>query len=65
MQKLVWRVKLVADFGDEAAEAEAEVARIEREELTVPQTIGISLAEGKRPTAAIQREMVRAQAAMK
>ncbi len=62
MQKLVWRVKLVADFGDEAAETEVEVARIERDELTVPETLGLSLAEGKRLTAAIQTEMVRAQA---
>ena len=26
MQKLVWRVKLIADFGDEAVETEVEVA---------------------------------------
>src|SRR5271157_421642 len=63
MQKLVWRVKLVADFGDKAAETEVEVARIERDEFTVPETLGLSLAEGKRLTAAIQMEMVRAQAA--
>ena len=31
MQKLVWRVKLVADIGDEAAETEVEVARPDRE----------------------------------
>ena len=63
MQKLVWRVKLVADLGDEAAETEVEVARIERDEFTVPETLGLSLSEGKRLTAAIQTEMVRAQAA--
>jgi len=63
MQKLVWRVKLVADFGDEAAETEVEVARIERDEFTVPEMLGLSLGEGKRLTAAIQTEMVRAQAA--
>jgi hypothetical protein len=62
MQKLVWRVKLVAEFGDKAAETEVEVARIERDEFTVPETPGLSLAEGKRLTAAIQTEMVRAQA---
>ena len=62
MRKLVWRVKLVADFGDEAAETEVEVARIERDEFTVPETLGPSLGEGKRLTAAIQMEMVRAQA---
>ena len=60
MKKLVWRVKLVADFGDEAAATEVEVARIERDEFTVPETLGLSLGEGKRP--AIQTEMVRAQA---
>ena len=62
MQKLVWRVKLVADVGDEAAETEVEVARIERDGFTVPETLGLSLAESKRLTAAIQTEMVRAQA---
>jgi len=53
MKKLVWRVKLVADFGDEAAEIEVEVARIERDEFTVP-ALGLSLAEGKHLTAAIK-----------
>ncbi|MGA9599736.1 MAG: hypothetical protein WBS22_05685 [Methylocystis sp.] len=62
MKKLVWRVRLVADFGDEAAATEVEVARIERDEFTVPETLGLSLGEGKRLTAAIQTEMVRAQA---
>lgn len=63
MRKLVWRVKLVADLGDEAAETEVEVGRIERDEFTVPEALGLSLGEGKRLTAAIQTEMVRAQAA--
>ncbi|HEY8064985.1 MAG TPA: hypothetical protein VIF40_09670 [Methylosinus sp.] len=63
MQKLVWRVKLIADFGDGATEAEVEVARIERGDFAAPETLGLSLAEGKRLTAAIQFEMVRAQAA--
>ena len=63
MQKLVWRVKLVADFGDGAAEIGVEVGRIERDEFAVPETLGLSLAEGKRVAAAIQTEMVRAQAA--
>ena len=58
MQKLVWRVKLVADLGDEAAETEVEVARIERDEFTVPETLGLTLAEGKRLTAAIQTEII-------
>jgi len=63
MQKLVWRVKLIADFGDEATETEVEVARIERADFAAPETLGLSLAERKRLTAAIQLEMVRAQAA--
>jgi len=62
MQKLVWRVKLIADFGDEAVETEVQVARIERDDFAVPETLGLSLAEGKRLTAAIQTAMVRAQA---
>ncbi|MGZ9409818.1 MAG: hypothetical protein ACXW3J_04230, partial [Methylocystis sp.] len=39
------------------------MARIERDEFAVPETLGLSLAEGKRLVAAIQTEMVRAQAA--
>ena len=62
MQKLVWRVKFIADFGDEAVETEVQVARIERDDFAVPETLGLSLAEGKRLTAAIQTAMVRAQA---
>ena len=61
MQKLVWRVKLVADLGAGPA-AEIEVAQIEREDWAVPETLGLTLAEGKQITAAIQTEMVRAQA---
>ena len=62
MQKLVWRVMLIAYFGDEAAATEDEVARIE-DDFAVPETLGLSLAEEKRLTAAIQTAMVRAQAA--
>jgi hypothetical protein len=61
VQKLVWRVKFVADSGYGAA-TEIEVARIEREDCAVPETLGLSLDEGKRLTAAIQTEMVRSQA---
>ena len=60
MGKLVWRVKLVAETGGPASEI--EVARIEREDWAVPETLGLSLDEGKRIAAAIQAEMVRAQA---
>ncbi len=59
MQKLVWRVKLVADSGDGSA-TEIEVGRIERESWANLETIGLSLDEEKRLTAAIQAEMVRA-----
>ena len=60
MGKLVWRVRLVAETGGPATEI--EVARIEREDWAVPETLGLSLDEGKRIAAAIQAEMVRAQA---
>ena len=59
MGKLVWRVKLVAETGGPATEI--EVARIEREDWAVPETLGLSLDEGKRIAAAIQTEIVRAQ----
>jgi hypothetical protein len=61
VQKLVWRVKLVADFGAGPA-TDIEVARIERENWAVPETLGLTLVEGKQLTAAVQTEMVRAQA---
>jgi hypothetical protein len=61
VQKLVWRVKLVADFGAGPA-TQIEVARIEREDWAGPETLGLTLVEGKQLTAAIQTEMVRAQA---
>jgi len=41
---------------------EIEVARIDRKAYAVPETLGLSLNQGKRLTAAIQTEMVRAQA---
>jgi hypothetical protein len=63
MAKLVWRVKLVADLGSVAV-SETEVALIEREDFAVPETVGLSLDEGKQLTAAIQAEIVRAQAAL-
>ncbi len=53
MQKLVWRLKLDADFGAEN-KTEIEVARIEREAWADPERLSLSLSEGKRLTAAIQ-----------
>jgi len=63
MQKLIWRVKLDADFGDGSV-TEIEVGRIEREAWADLETLGLSLGEGKRLTSAIQTEMVRGQAAI-
>jgi len=63
MQKLVWRLKLDADFGA-GNTTEIEVARIEREAWADPERLGLSLSEGKRLTAAVQSEMVRAQASI-
>lgn len=58
---MAWRPKLVADFGAGPA-TEIELGRIEGEACAVPETLGLSLDEGKRRTAASQTEMVRAQA---
>jgi hypothetical protein len=63
MAKLVWRVKVVADLGLGAV-SETEVARIERDGFAVPETVGLSLDEGKQLMAAIQAEIVRSQAAV-
>jgi hypothetical protein len=58
--KLVWRVKLVAEFG--AGETtEVEVARLERDEHASVADLGLRLAEAKRITAALQAEIVPAQ----
>jgi hypothetical protein len=57
------RLKLEADLGVGSA-TEIEVARIEREAWADPDALGLSLSEGKRLTAAIQTEMVRAQASI-
>ena len=63
MAKLVWRVKVVADLGSGTV-SETEVARIERDDFAVPESVGLRLDEGKQLTAAIQAEIVRAQAAV-
>jgi hypothetical protein len=62
MAKLVWRVKLVAELGADMV-SETEVAAIERDDCATPETLGLSLAEGKQLTCAIQATMVRAQVA--
>ena len=60
MAKLVWRVKLVAEF-DAGETTELEVARIERDGQTGLAGLGLRLAEAKQLTAAIQAEIVPAQ----
>jgi hypothetical protein len=55
--KLVWRVKLVAEF-DAGETTELEVARIERDGQTGLAGLGLRLAEAKQLTAAIQAEIV-------
>jgi hypothetical protein len=62
MAKLVWRVKLIAERGADTV-SETEVAAIERDDCATPETLGLSLAEGKQLTCAIQAAMVRAQVA--
>jgi hypothetical protein len=58
--RLVWRVKLVTEFGSWET-TEVEVARIERDERAGLADLGLRLAEAKRLTAAIQAEIVPAQ----
>jgi hypothetical protein len=62
MAKLVWRVKLIAEVGSGIV-SETEVARIERDDFAVAETVGLTLDEGKRLTTATQAEIVRAQVA--
>ena len=58
--KLVWRVRLVAEF-ETGETTEVEVARLERDEHAGLADLGLRLAEAKRLTAAIQGEIVPAQ----
>ena len=60
MAGLVWRVKVVAEL-EPGIVSETEVARIERADLAVPETLGLTLEEGKQLMAAAQSEIVRAQ----
>ena len=62
MAKLIWRVRLIAEL-EPGIVSEAEVARIERDDFAVAETIGLTLNEGKRLLAAAQAEIVRAQVA--
>jgi hypothetical protein len=60
MAELVWRAKPVAELGSGIV-SETEVVRIERDDFTVSETVGLTLDEGQQLTAAIQAEIVRAQ----
>ena len=44
MAKLIWRVKVVADLGSGGV-SETEVARIERDDFAVAETVGLTLDE--------------------
>ena len=58
--KLVWRVKLVAEF-ETGETTEVEVARLERDEQAGLADLGLRLAEAKQITAALQAEIVPVQ----
>ncbi|HME20535.1 MAG TPA: hypothetical protein VKI44_04100 [Acetobacteraceae bacterium] len=45
--RLVWRVKLIAEL-EPGIVSETEVARVERDDFAVPETLGLTLDEGKR-----------------
>ena len=63
MAKLIWRVKLVAEF-ETGETTEAEVARLERDEQAGLADLGLRLAEAKQLLAAIQAQIVPAQVAV-
>ena len=58
-----WRLKLVAELGSGPV-SEVEVARSERDKVATAETIGLTLDEGKRLTAAARVEIVRGQVAV-
>ena len=62
MAKLVWRVKLVAER-QPGVTTETELACIERDAQAGLAGLGLSLAEAKQLTAALQAEIVPAQVA--
>ncbi len=59
---LVWRVKLVAEL-ETGSVSETELARIERDDFAVLETLGLTLDKSKRLVAAARAEVVRAQVA--
>ena len=62
MANLVWRVRLVAEL-EPGVVSETEVARVVRDEQASLAELGLSLAEAKRLTAALQAQIVPAQVA--
>jgi hypothetical protein len=58
MPKPAWRLMLVGELRSDVV-SETERARIERDTVAAAETIGLTLDEGKRLTAAIQAEIVR------
>jgi hypothetical protein len=60
LAKLVWRVKLIAEL-EAGVVSETEVARIERDDVAVPETLRLTLDGGKQLMTATQVEVVRAQ----
>lgn len=62
MAKLVWRVKLVAEL-EPGVVTETELARIERDQRASLAELGLTLAEAKQLTAALQAQLVPAQVA--
>jgi hypothetical protein len=60
--KLVWRVKLVAEL-EPGVVTETELARIERDQRASLAELGLTLAEAKQLTAALQAQLVPAQVA--
>ena len=57
MAKLVWRVRLVAEL-EPGVVSETELARIVRDEQAGLAELGLSLAEAKQLTAALQAQIV-------
>ena len=63
MQRLVWRVKLVAELRPGEV-TETEVARIERDEQAGMADLGLRLTETKQLMASLQNQIVPAQVAV-
>ena len=58
--EMKWTVKLVGELGQGEA-LERQIATIEREDQVGPDSIGLTIAEGKSIIEGLQRELVTAQ----